>query len=332
VRLGCSRFGRQLGLALGLLLVAAVSLRGQTPTLEVQVDTTLVTVGDRITMTVLVDHDPDAQVAWPDSLDLGPFELLDAQLLPPTPLGEHTRSGAILALAAFELGELEIPSFPVEIVGPGGESTTLNTNRFVILVESVGLDEGGDIRGLRGPLWIPVSAGRIALWGLALVLAGILVRALYKWWRRRTVGPEEAVPALPLRPAHETALEALAALERSPLLERGEVKEFHIQLSEILRRYVEGRWRVPALEMTTADITSGLTRSGAKSSVVEGFRLFLGQCDMVKFAKDRPDAGASREVLTMGRELVEETIPAPSAPPETPEVASVSAFHQEEGR
>jgi hypothetical protein len=53
---------------------------------------------------------------------------------------------------------------------------------------------------------------------------------------------------------------------------------------------------------------------------------------MVKFAKDRPDAGGSREVLAMGRKLVEETIPAPTAPPETPEVTSVSAFHQEEGR
>jgi hypothetical protein len=256
-----------------------------------------------------VDHAPDARVAWPDSLELGPFQVLEAGLLPPAAQGELTRSTAVLVLTAFELGDLEIPSFEVEVVGPGEGITTLDTNPFGIRVESVGLDESGDIRELKGPLWIPVNAGRVALWGLALLAAGVLAWLLYRRLRRRQA-PEDfrgSGPALPYRPPHEVALEALAELESSPLLERGEVKEYHIRVSDILRSYVEGRWQVPALEMTTRDITSGLTREGVAVSVVDEFRRFLDRCDMVKFAKHRPDDDSSLEVLSVGRRLVEET-------------------------
>ncbi len=117
------------------------------------------------------------------------------------------------------------------------------------------------------------------------------------------------------RPPHEVALEALERLERSPLLERGEVKEFHIQASDILRTYVEGRFRVAALEMTTVDILRSLERIGAEPPLVEGFRNFLDPCDLVKFAKTRPSTENSLSTLRAGRRLVEETTPAPETQP-----------------
>jgi hypothetical protein len=110
------------------------------------------------------------------------------------------------------------------------------------------------------------------------------------------------------------ALEALARLEASPLLDRGEVKEYHIQVSDILRTYVEGRFRVPALEMTTRDIVTGLKNVGVEGSIRDDFRGFLDRCDLVKFAKLRPDVEASRGILALGRRLVEETIPVEGAP------------------
>jgi hypothetical protein len=71
--------------------------------------------------------------------------------------------------------------------------------------------------------------------------------------------------------------------------------------------------------MTTLDITSGLRRTGVESSVVDDFRRFLDSCDLVKFAKNRPDAKASTRVLALGRDLVERTIPVPDPDPAPPE-------------
>jgi hypothetical protein len=204
----------------------------------------------------------------------------------------------------------------VEISGPSGEPTTLSTDRYGVQVVSVGLDEGSDIRDIKGPMGIPMNLGPPLLILVAIVLTGILARILYR--RRRRWDPElrDTRPAAPWRPPHEVALEALHALESSSFLEDGEVKEYHIQVSDILRTYIEGRFRIPALEMTTSDIMAGLGMTGTEATILDDLHRILHQCDLVKFAKQRPDPDASRAILALGRRLVEDTIPTP-APADT---------------
>ena len=277
------------------------------------VDTTLVTVGDRIRMTVTVEHAVGARVVWPDSLDLSPFEVLAAEAAPTTTGGGRARSSAILTVAAFELGELEIPSFDVEVLGPGEAAETLSTDRFGIEVVSVGADESGDIRDIRGPLGIPLGVVTVSLW---LLLALLALAAGYGLYRRSRRNGEDVVEESgpPPRPAHEVALEAIARIEASPLLERGQVKEYHIEVSEVLRTYVEARFSVPSLEMTTREVVGGLRGVGAQRHFIDGLRRFLDQCDMVKFAKVRPTLEASQEVLDLGRDLVTSSVLDPPDP------------------
>ena len=140
-----------------LVALAPVPLRAQAPRIVTELDTALVSVGDRMAFTVRVEHDPASIVVWPDSLDLGSIEVLGAEFLPTDDEGGRTNTGARFTLAAFELGDIEIPSFEIRVEAPDGSSTTLSTDTCVITVQSVGLDEGGDIRAIRGPLGIPVE-------------------------------------------------------------------------------------------------------------------------------------------------------------------------------
>lgn len=279
------------------------------------VDTTLVTVGDRVTLTVRVEHGSDETVVWPDSLDLAPFEVLAARVEPMRTEGGRAVSGAVLSLTAFELGELEIPSFTLDVLRPDGSREELETDRFGIEVVSVGTEQSGDIHEIRGPLSIPVSALRVALWGLLFMLLGAALLVAWRKWRERHRPQEPSAAGPPPRPAHEVALEALERLGASSLLERGQVKEYHIEASEIVRRYVEERYRVPAPEMTTWEVLDGLERAGVDVGHREALRRFLDPCDMVKFAKVRPTADASRAVLSLGRAFVEASVPAPTPAP-----------------
>lgn len=288
-------------------VLGAAPLAAQAPTLRTSIDTTLITVGDRIQMSLSVEHAPGLRVVWPDSLDISPFEVLAAQAAAPAAQGETVVSRAVLTLTSFELGELEIPSFDVTVEGPDG-AQTLRTDPFGIEVVSVGLDEGDGIRGIRGPLAIPLSPVFVGV-GLLLALLA-LAAAVWAWRHFRGRGESGAVaPVAPPRPAHEVALEALDELERSDLLMAGRVKDFHVALSEIARRYVEGRFRVRALEMTTREIRAGLSASSAPPEFADGLGPVLDRCDLVKFAKVRPSADASRELLDEVRALVRSTIP-----------------------
>ena len=298
---------RALLLACAYGLTAASAARAQS-TITSGLDTSLVTVGDRLTLDVIVEHPENAVVSWPDSVDAGPFELLGARVTPMRSRDGRAVSSASFTFTAFELGELELPPLELSVLHADGREEPLRTDAFGVDVVSVGVDETGDIREIRGPLALPVGPTRI----LGLLLATLLLAgAGYLLWRRRSQEDEaNGLPAPPPpRPAHEAALEALDALERSGLLEDGQIREFHIRVSEILRRYVEARFRVPALEMTTGEVLAGLDSAGVDRALREELRRFLGQCDLVKFAKAEPGEDASRKVLHRGRQIVERSAP-----------------------
>lgn len=315
---GAARVARRAALMALLAARAPIPAAAQElpapPSLRVAVDTTTTTVGGRLRLTVAVEHTPDAAVQWPDSLDLAPFEVLGAVVSPTTVADGRATTTAVLTLTAFELGELEIPSFTVGVTSPGGV-TELVTDPFGIAVVSVGLDEGQDIRGIRGPLSIPRSMLVIGLWVLALALA-----AATGWWlarraRQRTTD-EEPIARDPPRPAHEIAHEQLDWLETSGLLGQGRIKEYYIEVSDIIRRYLEGRYAIRALEMTSREVLEQLEDAGVSWDIHDRFTAFLAHCDLVKFAKHRPSPTACALIVPDARALVDATLPPPEPEPE----------------
>ena len=68
---------------LAALILPATSL-AQEARVTTQVDTTELTVGDRITFSVSIFHPNESEIVWPDSLSLPPFEILGASVEPPT--------------------------------------------------------------------------------------------------------------------------------------------------------------------------------------------------------------------------------------------------------
>ena len=308
---GCGVAIARGGLLAGVfgVLAATQPAVAQEARIAMTVDTTLIHVGDPVTVRLSVDHPEGWVVEWPDSFDVAPFEVLSVDRAVPelAATGDALRSTATMVITSFELGELELPAITVPVTAADGTTRTLLTDPFRVGVESVGLDESGDLRDIRGPLSLARSWWAVLLWvALAVALAGGVAYYLH---RRRRAVPESrpAVPRAPPRPFHELALEALRALEKSSLLERGQVKEYHVRISEIIRRYIEGQFEVPALELTTGEVADGMRRAALGGPITEAFRGFLERCDLVKFAKLRPGVEDSRELMGQARELVRMT-------------------------
>ncbi len=288
------------------LLGATLWAQGVPPELVTHVEPTAATLGDRIRVVITVDHATDARVAWPDALSVEPFELLAMQPLEPTTQGMRSRSSMELTLTAFELGALTLPALEIDVVGADGQTWALSSEPTTITISSVGRDAGGDIRDIKGPLSIPFRVVTLLPW-----LAGLVASALVLFWLRRFYGrrgaTEAPMPVEAPRPAHEIAHEALNRLEASGLLQRGDVKAYHIRASDIMRVYVEDRFGVDAMEMTTREVLGGLRQVGVTSDVVGDFRQLLDRCDLVKFAKHRPAVEACRDVVPLARRLVDAT-------------------------
>jgi hypothetical protein len=286
--------------------------------LRTELDTNRLTVGDRIQLTITVEHPAGTEVIWPDTIDVSPFEVLGAEILQPVQVGGRMSTVARFGLTAFELGELELPAFEVSVQGPVGVHTeVLRTESKTVSVITVGLDESGDIRAIKGPMDIPRNWLLLLPW---FAVIGAMAATTYWVYRRRKARGfrgDTAADELLSIPPHEIAYDALARLDRSGMLERGEVKEYFIVVSDIIRRYVEGRYRVDALEMASYEVIIGLERAGVALELRLGFERFLGDCDFVKFAKWIPEMTACREMVPRARKIVDDTKQlVPTADPE----------------
>jgi hypothetical protein len=147
-----------------------------------------------------------------------------------------------------------------------------------------------EIFDIIAPYKIPVSFGEILPWLLIAALIGILAYfafRIYKKYRNKEATVEEVVK-LP-DPAHVIAFSELKKLKVEKLWQQGEIKLYYTKLTEILRQYLENRFGLNSLELTTDETLTMLLYSGfRKDENFEHLKNILKGADMVKFAKYNP--------------------------------------------
>lgn len=144
---------------------------------------------------------------------------------------------------------------------------------------------------------------------LVAILLMVLAWYLWKKYKKR----KEALAVEPIAepeviPAHIKALEALYQLRMSRKWESGETKGFQTELTDIIRSYLENRYNIPALELTSDEIIDLITRkrlmSGTWSGILDDI---LHIADLVKFAKAEPDQNIHLDFLDKSVDFVEST-------------------------
>ena len=100
----------------------------------------------------------------------------------------------------------------------------------------------------------------------------------------------------------------LDRLRRTGLPEAGAVDGWYVELSDIVRRYIEERFAVRAPELTTEEFLLEAGRSAdLKQPHRELLSDFLARCDRVKFARYSPEADESRDALAVAERFLSET-------------------------
>lgn len=143
---------------------------------------------------------------------------------------------------------------------------------------------------------------------LFIVMAGLLavvVVALLAWRRRK-----ETASAVPAAPPWEVALNRLRELQRRDLPGAGKIDAYYVDLSAILRYYLEDRFHIHAPEQTTPEFLDTAAGLGLFSDEQQAFlATFLQECDRVKFARLMPDLEDTAAHFRLVRRFVQETIP-----------------------
>ena len=315
----------------GTLAGAAAAAQEAAPpvTVAATLDTTATVVGGRLRLRLDIETEAGWLVAPPaETVDLSPFRVRAIERV----AGEG-HPGYVLYLVPLAPGDLQVPPVALTVAGPEGASATIETSPVPVRVES-NLPPGEEapepedperagppIPGtepeaaamkpkLEAPRdWVPLIIA-VALFLLAAIGGFFLLRKLREL---RRPPEEKAAPVAkqPLRPAWETALEELDRIAAADFVEKGEVDRQYVEVTETLRRYLEERYGIPALESTTEDLIELLRPAPLPSDVASRVLSLLREADLVKFAKARPDLADARSSEGRARELVLGTMPRP---------------------
>ncbi len=265
-----------------------------------------ITVGDRVVLTIAVEHATSESFEWPNVPDkLGSFEVVSFRPLEPVVVEGRVRSRAQYELTVFELGELEIPSMELAITAADSrETNVVETDPIKVIVYSVGVADSADIKDIKPPVGISRDWWLLAPW----ILGALALAALLFWLVRRMRHGDAEASVKPHLLPHEIAYAALDALESSRLLDRGDIKRYFTEASEIVRVYLDGRFGIVAMEMTSRDILRELESLRLSRREVESLEDFLRTADLVKFAKHRPGVDSCKALIPTARKFVGETM------------------------
>ena len=284
-------------------------------TATVALEPTAPRIGDAVTLTLTVKSAKGVEVLMPEFgealdryriLDFVPHEGID-----PDGATEHTQRYRLLPPTS---GPQDIPPLLVEFVDrrPGKQAAPEGTDAYELLTERLDfvvasvVPEGASAT-LAPPLApLPPRARPAAppwpwLAGLALLLALLapwLVRRLRAWRRRARQ-----------RSAYDVAAARLARLlARAHPRGQEALHGFYVELSAIVRQYLEVRFELRAPEMSTEEFLAAVSRSPDLGHEHQRLlRDFLRGADLVKFAHKVPDAGENEAAIEAARRFLDET-------------------------
>ncbi len=315
-----------LALLCGLAATAAIAHAQEPATLEVTADRTTVTVGDRITVTLVLRLPTGIQPDF-SALDrqFGELEVLFVGLPEERPLSNGRREVRIrYQVAAFRPGDAEIPSLTVPLNDANGAAGALTAAPIPVTVQSVlppGQDPG-DIRDLKPQIDLPYRPGlsRRAVAGTAIGAVAAVLALLLAWrrWRARVAAPRPQPVAAPVTVGPEAA--ARVELDRITglgLLETGDLRQFHALIAACIRRYLTERFGFPAIAMTTGELARSMETYGVARWPARLVTGLLSECDAVAYAGYRPARERAETNLAMAYEIVTLTASAPTSSPES---------------
>jgi hypothetical protein len=289
------------------VFIFSIAWGSSSVSIQAQVDRTKATIGDRIDFKLTLSG--PSQVKF-DSLKLGDrlgdFEIVSSSSQLRTGKNRNTLKWDF-TLVGWKTGEFEIP--PVEIVyqDSDGKPHRISSDPIAIKLESVlaGAGDSSEIKGLKSQLELGSSIWGYLFPGVVLLLA--LVIAIIWFRRKKKLAP---IPIV-MTPPWEKALQDLKQLQELFGTGRIDARMYYFQLSEIIRTYLEKRFRIPLLESTTQEIQTRLPEECLNGTPKNKFLEFLNRSDLIKFAKLAPEKNNIDTDWQMALDIVRNTIPRP---------------------
>lgn len=193
----------------------------------------------------------------------------------------------------------------VYYIAPIKLNSSLSTEGLLLNVMSVSTDQNSEIKDIKEPLDAEYEFKDFLIWIILLLTIILIVYLLKKYVFNKKEKVEKKI-IKKIVPAHITALKELNNIEKKELWQSGKIKQYHSGISEILRKYMEHRFKFIALELTTDEILSNIENTISREEHVE-LKQVLQRADLAKFAKSKPNEEENKQSMELAKRFVDKT-------------------------
>lgn len=262
------------------------------------------TIGERIKYTIEIRTNKEIDIRFPDlSKNLIDFTIKEFGSFKKGIFQRRYVQWYILD--TYTIGRHSIPEATIQYKEKRwSQWQEIEINSVEIVIQSM-LEKTGsysDIKDIKGPC-SPAHRFSFYILGVLFFIA-IVIFCLWIFSKRNRL---IKTPILQ-KSAHQRAYDALQELKRKDYIRQGKIKEYYVELSDILRHYLENRFNLRAPEMTTEEFLVKAKETKELTCIQKDIlKKFLLHCDLVKFAKYGPDEAEINSSYESVRMFIEQT-------------------------
>ena len=268
-------------------LLLQITAFAQSKPVVTSVDTLKNKIGAQFNLTIKVSADANAKIVFPKATRIGALEVIRSYKIDTIKTDSKYEFVKKYGITQFDSGRYTIPQLPIFI------------NKKKFLTDSISIEiDNVKVDTLKQKMFeikdIDKSDHESSIWWkviLIILLIGAVVAAIWYFYKnKKYTFKEEIVFKTPI----EKATTLLEQLEKKELWQRGEVKTYYSELTDIARIYIEEAIKIPAMESTTSELIAGLRSAAVRKNInispetVQNLEGVLMQADLVKFAKSKP--------------------------------------------
>lgn len=270
-----------------LILLLSTAVFAQQKQVVTSIDTIKNKIGAEFKLAIKTTVDTSSKVIFPNLKNVGALEVIQSYPIDTVKMDGRYELIKKYGLTQFDSGRYVVPSIKIFI-----NSKPFFTDSLLVEVANVQVDtlkqKMFDIKDI-APADNPIGDW----WKHLLIIALIVGAGAFIYWfikKRQEKKILEEIYRTPI----EKATSLLDTLEKKELWQKGEVKAYYSELTDIARNYIEEAIEIPAMESTTSELIQGLRAASVKKKmtlsqeIIENLERVLKQADLVKFAKSKP--------------------------------------------
>ncbi len=274
-----------------LLLIGAITLSAQPITVKAKMDSTQMWIGNQTKLHFEVVQSPKQRVRLPLFSDtiVSALEIVQQQKLDTVKLSaDKIQVNAHYVVTSFHDSLIYVPAYPFV----DGKDTVWSNSLSLKVIQPFKIDTASHAIADIKPVFKPKFNWGEFLKKVLVILLVVALAAILFFLARKFMGKKSiftAEKAKSLVPAHVEALERLDKIRNEKPWQYGRIKEYHTEVTDVVRAYIERAFSINSMEMTSEEILQNMQFLRVdKAAAYDGLRQMLHLADLVKFAKWNP--------------------------------------------